>query len=184
MCRRHYHFVVEKGYNKDFMLRRSYPNQSNMANTYTQLYIHIVFAVKFRKADINPLWEERLHLYISAIVQNNGHKMLAINSAADHLHMFIGLNPKQSISDLMKLVKGDSSEFINKEGLSERKFQWQEGYGAFSNSKSQIDSVVKYILNQKEHHKKTLFLDEYKLILREYGIDYDEKYVFVNPIDE
>lgn len=76
-----------------------------MANTYTQLYIHIVFAVKFRKADINPLWEERLHLYISAIVQNNGHKMLAVNSAGDHLHMFIGLNPRQSISDLMKIVK-------------------------------------------------------------------------------
>lgn len=152
-----------------------------MANTYTQLHIHIVFVVKYRQALIQESWEERLHNYISAIVQNNGHKMLAINSAGDHSHMFIGLNPKQSIADLMRLVKGDSAEFINKHRLTERKFRWQEGYGAFSNSKSQINSVVKYILRQKEHHKKGDFHQEYTSILKDYGVSFDEKYLFQPP---
>jgi putative transposase len=119
-----------------------------MANTYTQLYIHFVFAVKYRVALLNEKWDERLRLYITATTQNNGHKMLAINNMPDHLHMFIGLNPAQSLSELMRLVKGDSSEWINKQNLTSAKFQWQEGYGAFSYSKSQIDKVVKYILNQ------------------------------------
>src|SRR3954454_8582839 len=125
-----------------------------MANTYTQLHIHFVFAVKYRANLIQPFWEERLHKYVTGIVQNNGHKMLAVNSASDHLHLFTGLNPKQSISDLMRLVKGDSSEFINMHKLTPRKFNWQAGYGAFSNSHSQIDGVVKYILGQKEHHRQ------------------------------
>jgi len=149
-----------------------------MANTYTQLYIHCVFAVKFRKAVIHIDWEERLHKYITGIVQNNGHKMLAINSAHDHLHMLVGLNPKQSISDMMRLVKGDSSEFINKHRFTLGKFQWQEGYGAFTISRSQIDGVAKYILNQKAHHHKKTFKEEYLEILQDYGIEYDEKYVF------
>ncbi|SDD64575.1 REP element-mobilizing transposase RayT [Mucilaginibacter pineti] len=154
-----------------------------MPNTYTQLYIHCVFAVKYRLAIIDTLWEDRLHSYITGIVQNNGHKMLVINSASDHLHMLIGLNPKQSISDMMRLVKGDSSEFINKEGFTKRKFHWQEGYGAFSNSKSQIDGVVKYIINQKQHHLKKSFKAEYLDILKDYSIDYDEKYVFNDLLD-
>lgn len=149
-----------------------------MANTYTQLYIHIVFAVKFRKSVIDISWEERLHKYIIAIVQNNEHKMLALNSASDHIHLFIGLNPKESISELLRKIKGDSSEWINKEKLTEHKFQWQEGYGAFSHSKSQIDNVVKYILNQKEHHKKKTFREEYVKILEDFNIDYNEKYIF------
>ncbi len=118
-----------------------------MPNTYTQLYIHCVFAVKYRQAVIQPEWKERLHKYIAGIVQNNGHKLIAINSAEDHLHLFIGLNPKQSISDIMRLVKGDSSEFINKQAFAKTKFNWQEGYGAFSNSRSQINSVIWYIQN-------------------------------------
>jgi putative transposase len=132
-----------------------------MPNTYTQLHIHFVFAVKYRKAIITSEWEDRLHKYITGIMQGNGHKMLAVNSAEDHIHIFIGLNPKQSISEIMRLVKGDSSEFVNKEKFTKRKFQWQEGYGAFSNSHSQIDAVVKYILNQKVHHAKTSFKEEY-----------------------
>jgi putative transposase len=116
-----------------------------MPNTYTQLYIHCVFAVKYRQAIIQPEWEDRLQKYITGTLQNNGHKLLAINSMPDHLHFFVGLNPKQSISDMMRLAKGDSSEFVNKEGFTKRKFYWQDGYGAFSNSRSQIDSVVKYI---------------------------------------
>ncbi|WP_428660187.1 IS200/IS605 family transposase [Runella sp.] len=154
-----------------------------MPNTYTQLYIHCVFAVKYRAAVIKPEWEDRLHKYITGIVQNNGHKMLSINSASDHLHLLVGLHPKQSISEMMQLVKGDSSEFINKEGLTKRKFQWQEGYGAFSNSRSQIDSVIKYILNQKEHHRKKTFREEYLNILKDYNIDFDEKYIFHELLD-
>ena len=152
-----------------------------MPNTYTQLYIHFVFAVKYRAALLNNNWDDRLRLYITATTQNNGHKMLAINNMPDHLHMLIGVNPAQSISDLMRLVKGDSSEWINKEKLTPTKFQWQEGYGAFSYSKSQIDKVVKYIINQQEHHKKHTFLDEYRQLLTSFDIDFDERYIFRLP---
>ena len=155
-----------------------------MPNTYTQLYIHFVFAVKYRAAVIQSDWEDHLHKYITGIVQNNGHKMLAINSMPDHLHLFVGLNPNQSISEMMRQVKGDSSEFINKEKLTTRKFYWQEGYGAFSNSHSQIDGVVKYILNQKQHHSNKTFRDEYLVMLRDYAVEYDAKYIFQDLIDE
>ncbi len=104
-------------------------------------------------------------------MQNNGHKLLVINSVSDHLHLFVGLKPKQSIPKMMELVKGDSSEFVNKQQLTQRKFYWQDGYGAFSNSHSQIDSVVNYILNQKEHHQKKAFREECLQMLRSYEID-------------
>lgn len=110
--------------------------------------------------------------------------MLAINSASDHLHLFAGLDPKQSISEMMRLVKGDSSEFINLHKFTQRKFHWQDGYGAFSNSHSQIDGVVKYILNQKEHHRKKTFREEYLGMLKDYGIEYNEKYIFQDLLDE
>ena len=152
-----------------------------MSNTFTQLYVHCVFAVKYRASMLQPQWDERLRLYITATVQNDGHKMLAINNMQDHLHFLVGLNPKQSISEMMQLVKGDSSEWINKERLTANKFHWQEGYGAFSNSKSQVDSVVKYIAHQQEHHKKTTFLDEYRSMLQKAGIAYDERYIFRLP---
>jgi putative transposase len=152
-----------------------------MPNTYTQLYIHIVFAAKNRVALLNTDWDERLRLYITATVQNNGHKMLCINNMPDHVHMFIGVNPSQSLSDLMRLVKGDSSVWINKERLTKFKFQWQEGYGAFTYSKSQIDKVVNYINNQQEHHKKTTFLDEYRQLLTSFDIAFDERYIFKEP---
>ena len=132
---------------------------------------------------INEEWEQRLQKYITGTVQNNGHKLLAINNMPDHVHLFVGLNPKQSISELMKLVKGDSSEFINKEGFTKRKFYWQEGYGAFTNSRSQIDGVVKYILNQKEHHSKKTFRQEYLEILNDYAVEYEEKYIFQDLLD-
>jgi putative transposase len=152
-----------------------------MPNTFTQLYIHFVFAVKYRASSLHKNWDDRLRLYITAITQNNGHKMLVINNMPDHLHMLIGVNPTQSISDLMRLVKGDSSEWINKEKLTPGKFQWQDGYGAFSYSKSQIDKVVKYIINQEELHKKTSFLDEYRQMLTSFDIDFDERYIFKLP---
>ncbi len=154
-----------------------------MSNTFTQLYFHFVFAVKYRAAVIQPEWEERLHKYITGILQDNRHKMLAINSATDHLHLFAGVNPRQSLADLMQAVKGDSSEFINLHKFTKRKFDWQDGYGAFSNSHSQIDSAVKYILNQKIHHKKKTFREEYLLMLKSNGIEYDEKYIFHELLD-
>ncbi len=151
-----------------------------MPNTYTQLYIHFVFAVKYRAAVIQPQWEEQLHRYTTGIVKNNGHKLLVINSAIVHLHLFVGLNPKQSVSELMQLVKGDSSEFVNKKGFTKRKFYWQEGYGAFSNSRSQLNAVSKYILNQKEDHNKKTFREEYISMLNDYEVNYDDKYLLKN----
>ena len=155
-----------------------------MANTYTQVYVHCVFAVKYRAAMLQAEWDERLRLYITAIVQNHKHKMIAINNMPDHLHFFVGLNPNQSVSDMLRLVKGESSEWLNSEKLTKRKFNWQDGYGAFSHSKSQVDSVAKYILNQQEHHKKTTFLEEYKKMLETFGVDYDERYIFKLPEEE
>lgn len=155
-----------------------------MPNTYTQLYIHYVFAVKYRAALIQPEWEDYLHRYITGIVQNNGHKLLVINSVTDHMHIFIGLNPKQSISEIMQLIKGDSSEFINKKRFTNRRFSWQEGFGAFSNSRSQIDPVIKYILRQKEHHNKKTFREEYIEMLQDYKVDYDDKYIFHEPLND
>jgi len=154
-----------------------------MADTYVQLYVHVVFAVKNRSAVIRADWEERLHKYITGIVKNNGHKMLAINSATDHTHMLIGLNPKQAISDIMRLVKGDSSEFINKEKLTIGKFHWQGGYGAFTNSHSQLTDVIRYISNQKQRHLEMSFRDEYLKLLQRYDVDYKEAYIFQDLID-
>lgn len=128
-----------------------------MSNTYTQLHVQCIFAVKFRESVINQDWEERLHQYITGIVQNNGHKMIAINSMPDHVHVFFGFRPNQSLSELMRIVKGDSSEWINKLKLNPSMFRWQEGYGAFSYSRSQISRVAHYIENQKEHHHKKAF---------------------------
>lgn len=152
-----------------------------MPNTYTQLYIHCVFAVKFRQAVISPVWDDRLRNYITAIVQNNGHKMISINNMPDHLHLFIGLNPEQSLSRLMQQVKGDSSEWINKERLTGQKFNWQGGYGAFSYAKSQIKNVARYIENQQAHHRKKSFLDEYRKMLNDFEVDYNELYLFKEP---
>ena len=172
------------------MPRRGYPIPNRivilvqifmMSNSFSQLYIQFVFAPKYRAALLHPAWDERLRMYISAIVRNNGHKLIAINNLPDHIHLFVGLNPKQSISDLIRLVKGDSSEWINKEKLTTCKFHWQDGYGAFSYSKSHVDNVVKYIANQKEHHQKTSFLDEYKNMLEKFGVEYDEQYIFKIP---
>ena len=153
-----------------------------MANTYTQIYIHTVFSVQNRLSLIQKDWQERLYQYIIAIIQNHGHKVLAIGGISDHIHIFFGFIPSQSLSELMQNVKRDSSEWINKEKLVTGKFSWQAGYGAFSYSKSQIANVAKYIQNQEEHHKKKTFIDEYKKILTNFEIEYDERYIF-KPIE-
>jgi len=147
-------------------------------STFSQIYIQVVFAVKNRDALIATSWEERLYQYITGIVQNKGHKMLAINGMPDHIHFFIGMKPSCCLSDLVREVKKASNEMINENKLSKFKFNWQEGYGAFSYSHSHIDNVVKYVMNQKEHHTKILFREEYIDFLKKYEIEYDEKYLF------
>ncbi|MFD2034221.1 IS200/IS605 family transposase [Belliella marina] len=149
-----------------------------MPNTYTQIYIQIVFAVKGRQYLISKNKREELHKYITGIVQNRGHKMLSIFAMPDHVHLLVGLKPNISISDLVRDIKSGSSKHINDNNWVVGKFNWQEGYGAFSYSKSQIDNVVKYILNQEEHHKTRTFKEEYIDFLVKFEIEYDEKYLF------
>ncbi|HEX3383689.1 MAG TPA: IS200/IS605 family transposase [Mucilaginibacter sp.] len=152
-----------------------------MSNTYTQIHIQCVMAVKYRQSLIQPEWKEQLHKYITGIVQNHDHKMLAINSMPDHLHLFIGFRPTQSLSDLMRLVKGESSEWINLQQFTPAAFRWQEGYGAFSYSRSHVQSVINYVLNQEAHHREQTFLDEYRQFLDQFEVDYDERYIFKEP---
>ena len=147
-------------------------------STFSQIYIQVVFAVKNRDALIATSWEERLYQYITGIVQNKGQKMLAINGMPDHIHFFIGMKPSCCLSDLVRDVKKASNEMINENKLSKFKFNWQEGYGAFSYSHSHIDNVAKYVMNQKEHHKKISFKEEYIDFLKKFEIEYDEKYLF------
>lgn len=152
-----------------------------MANTYTQIHIQCVIAVRYRQSLIQKEWKERLHKYITGIIQNYGHKMLAINSMPDHLHIFFGFRPNQSLADLMRIVKGESSEWINNQQFNGSVFRWQEGYGAFSYSRSQVQTVTNYILNQEEHHKKRTFSEEYEEFLKNFEIEYDERYLFKLP---
>ena len=149
-----------------------------MANTFSQIYIQIVFAVKYRQSLIDYAWEEHLYKYITGIVQNKGQKMLAINGMPDHIHIFIGMKPTCCLSDLVREIKKASNAYINEQGFTTAKFQWQEGFGAFSYSHSSIDNVVKYILNQKEHHKGKTFKEEYLKLLELFEIEYQEEYTF------
>ena len=149
-----------------------------MANTYTQIHIQAVFAVQNRRCLIREEWEDELYKYITGIVQNQGHKLLQINGMPDHVHVFFGMRPVQSLSDLMKKIKGESSKWINQKGFLKSKFSWQEGYGGFSYGKSQVPDVIRYILNQKEHHKKKTFIEEYFDFLKAFEVEYDDKYVF------
>ena len=149
-----------------------------MPNTYTQIHIHFVFAVKYRDGVIHSSWKDELYKYITGIVQNNKHKLLIINGMPDHVHILIGLRPSQSISDLLQDIKGSSSKWINEKKFIKARFEWQEGYGAFSYSKSQIKTVTEYIENQELHHQKKTFREEYLEILQKFEVDYDEKYIF------
>jgi putative transposase len=149
-----------------------------MANTYTQLYIHLVFSPKNREALIGKSWKNELEMYITGIVQNNNHKLLAVGAMHDHIHIFIGYNVNQRIPDLVENIKTSTNEWIKEKKFSTFKFEWQKGYGAFSHSRSQLDTVVKYILNQEEHHKKKSFKEEYLEMLRKNDIDFKEEYVF------
>ncbi len=149
-----------------------------MANTYTQIYIQIVFAVKGRQNLIAKENREELHKFITGIINNRGQKLFAVFAMPDHVHILVSIGPTILISDLVRNIKAGSSKFINDKKWINGKFNWQEGYDAFSYSKSSVDSVVKYILNQEEHHKKKKFKDEYLDLLEKFEIEYDQKYLF------
>lgn len=153
-----------------------------MSNTYTQIHIHFVFAVKFRDAVITDVWKTDLYKYIAGIIKNNGHKLIAIGGMPDHIHLLIGVRPNQSISELLKFIKGDSSRWINKNNFVKRRFEWQAGFGAFSYSKSHLKEVIRYIENQEIHHKKRSFREEYLEFLQKYEIDFDIRYIFKDLI--
>lgn len=149
-----------------------------MANTYSKVYIQVVFAVKGRQNLIRAEIREDLQKYITGIITNRDQKLLSIFCMPDHTHLLIGLKPSISISDLVRDIKAGSSKFINDKKLIKGKFSWQEGFGVFSYSGSQIDTVIKYIQNQEKHHNKKSFKEEYLEFLKKFEIEYDEKYLF------
>lgn len=149
-----------------------------MANTYTQLYIQFVFSVKERKRVIDESFRVDLEKYICGIIRDQNCKTYCIYCNPDHIHLLVSMHPNISPSKLMEQVKSGSSNWLNERRYISGKFNWQNGFGAFTYSRTQIDSVVKYILNQPVHHKKILFEDEYLLLLQEFGLEYDEKYLF------
>ena len=150
----------------------------NMANTFSQIYIQIVFAVKNRDSLISVKWEEELYKYITGIIQNKGQKLLAINGVGDHIHIFIGMKPDCCLSDLVREIKKSSNTFIKEKRFTPYQFSWQEGFGAFSYNHSQLDNVIRYVTNQKEHHKKESFKDEYLKLLKEFEVEYKTEYLF------
>jgi putative transposase len=149
-----------------------------MAGTFTQLYIQVIFAVKSRENLINRSWSEELHKYIGGIIKGKEQKAIIVNGMADHIHAFIGLKPSMAISDLVRDIKNNSSNFVNEKRFVKGKFSWQDGYGAFSYSHSHISDVYNYILNQEEHHKTKTFREEYLSFLKKFDVEYNEKYLF------
>ena len=150
----------------------------HMPGTFSQIYIQYVFAVKGRNNFILPSFEEELYKYIAGIVKGKEQKPLAVNGMPDHIHILVGLKPSMRISDLIRDIKNNSSNFINDRGWLQHKFSWQEGYGAFSYSHSSFGNVIDYIKNQKNHHHKTSFREEYHLLLQKFELPFDEKYLF------
>ena len=162
-----------------------------MSNTFTQIHLQLVFAVQYRASLIQNEWKDELYKYMTGIVQEHKHKLLIINGMPDHVHMLIGMRPSQSLSELMQDIKGSSSAWINKRHFTKSRFQWQEGYGAFSYSKRELPAIINYIKNQEAHHRKENFLDEYKKLLNDFEIAFEEKYIpaiklvyWVNPLKE
>jgi putative transposase len=153
-----------------------------MANTYTQLHIQVVFAVQNRDCVIRNSWKNELHKYITGIIENHNHKVMAINGMPDHLHILFGMRPTHSLSDLIQDIKGGSSKWINQKGYVKGKFSWQEGYGAFSYSKSHVDAVIDYIKHQEKHHRKKTFVEEYHEFLEKFEVDFDKRYIF-KPVE-
>ncbi len=150
-----------------------------MANTYTQIYIHIVFAVQGRQSLISPEHRETLCKYITGIVRERGQKLIAVNVPGDHAHVFIGMTPTICLSDLVRDVKAGSSGFINDQKWIRGHFNWQGGFGAFSHCRSELSTVARYVQNQEEHHRKKRFRQEYRKLLKEFDVEFDERYIFV-----
>ena len=149
-----------------------------MTKTYSQINLHIVFAVKFREKLIDTSWEDKLYKYITGIVSLKNQKMLAINGVSDHIHIFISIVPSCSISDLVREIKKSSTQFVNSNGLCNKHFRWQEGYGVFSHHRNSTSKVVNYISNQKIHHGIETYEEEFIKTLKEHGVDYDMQYTF------
>jgi len=154
-----------------------------MANTYTQIYVHFVYAVKYRGCFIAPSWQQELYAYIIGVIEKRRHKVYAIGGMRDHIHIFVSMSPTQAISDLAQETKRASSLWIKERRLIDGNFAWQEGFGAFTYSKSQVDAVVNYINHQKEHHLGKTFNEEYLEFLDLFGVEYDERYVLKTPED-
>ncbi|HUF02922.1 MAG TPA: IS200/IS605 family transposase [Aridibacter sp.] len=149
-----------------------------MANTYSRLYAMVVFAVMGRAHVLKPDFREELFKYITGVVKNKGQKLMALGGVEDHIHIFLGFQPDIDLSDLVRDIKSNSSRFINENRLVRGKFMWQRGFGAFSYSHSHVDTVVRYVLHQEEHHMTASFMDKYLGLLDMYEIKYDDKYVF------
>ena len=149
-----------------------------MSSTFSQIYIQVVFAVKGRQSLIHSDWEEELYKYITGIITNKGQKLITINGVSDHIHILIGLKPACRLSDLVREIKKSSNSFIKEKSFTKFKFEWQEGYGAFSYSHSALDNVIAYINNQKEHHRKKTFKEEYLEFLKKFQIEYNNEYLF------
>lgn len=152
-----------------------------MANTYHQIYLQTVFAVKYRKALLHEEWRSNVLGVIGNLINESNCKTLIVNGVEDHVHCLIGLKPVVSVSELMKAVKAKSSKYINDRNLTAHRFEWQDGYGVFSYSRSQIDNVYHYIKDQQAHHQKLSFREEYINLLEEFRISYDEQYIFKSP---
>jgi putative transposase len=153
-----------------------------MANTYHQIYLQAVFAVKYRNAVIQKIWRPQLMGVIGNLINEANCKTIIVNGVEDHVHCFFGLKPVVSVSELIKSVKAKSSKYVNEHGLTKERFEWQKGYGVFSYSRSHIDAVYRYIQNQEKHHKKQTFRDEYLEFLKKFEIEYDERYIFHEPL--
>ena len=149
-----------------------------MAGSYSQIYLQYVFAVKGRRNLLKKPWREEVFKYISGIIKGKNQKPIIVNGVSDHVHVFVGLKPSMNIPDLIRDIKNNSSNFINENKWVKGKFSWQEGYGVFSYSHSQIGNVYRYIANQEAHHKKKTFKEEYVDLLVKFEIEYDEKYLF------
>ena len=149
-----------------------------MAGTFSQIYIQYVFAVKGRENLLQKPWRDSVFKYISGIIKGKNQKPIIVNGVADHVHVFAGIRPDLKPSELVRDIKNNSSNFINEQKFVRGRFSWQEGFGSFSYSHSQIDQVYQYILNQEEHHKKKSFREEYLDFLKKFDVEYDEKYLF------
>lgn len=157
---------------------KNYAGEKNMAGTFSQIYIHCVFAVKDRETLLQKPWRDDVFKYMAGIIKAKGQKPIIVNGISNHVHLFVGLKPSMCLSDLLRDVKNNTTNYINEKKFVRGKFAWQEGYGAFSYGQSQIEHVYNYILEQENHHKNKTFREEYLELLRVFKVEYEEKFLF------